>query len=504
MNMVRYVYAVTAAALLGGTALAIASPSSIAQEAFPSLVAPAMQQSTAIVPRAGAPISFADMVERLQPAVVNISTKAKVPVAIAIDPFSGSRRPVVQEQQGGGSGFFISSDGYLVTNNHVIASDSGQVVNSITVTLTNGKEYKARIIGRDSTSDLAVLKIDATDLPFVRFGQSSNLRAGDWVVAIGNPLGIGSSVTAGIVSAVQRNFGAGAYDRFIQTDTAINQGNSGGPLFDMNGNVVGINNRLIGPNGVNIGLNFAIPSDQAVPVVDALRKGSAPTRGYLGVQLGPVDADTAAALGLAKDRGEFISDVQPNQPAAAAGMKAGDVVAKVNGQEVTPNNTLSYVVSNIKPGTRIPIEIIRDGKRMTLNATVGTRPPEEQLNPQKFDPDEEKTIDEGQSNDQDKIVRDELGIAVETMTPDIARAIGVDSNTRGVVVAAVSGSADAARKGLRRGVVIMSANGQPVNSAADLAKQINTAQSQNRAAIMLQVRARGIDSRMLAVRFNEE
>lgn len=502
--MVRYVYAVTAAALLGGTALAVASPSSIAQEAFPSLVAPALQQSTAVVPRAGAPTSFADMVERLQPAVVNISTKAKVPVAIAIDPFSGSRKPITREQEGGGSGFFISSDGYIVTNNHVIASDSGQVVNSITVTLTNGKEYKARIIGRDTTSDLAVLKIDETGLPFVRFGQSSNLRAGDWVVAIGNPLGIGSSVTAGIISAVQRNFGAGAYDRFIQTDTAINQGNSGGPLFDMNGNVVGINNRLIGPNGVNIGLNFAIPADQAVPVVDALRKGSAPTRGYLGVALAPVDADTAAALGLAKDRGEYIGSVQPDKPAAKAGLKAGDVVAKVNGQEVTPNNTLSYIVSNIKPGTRIPIEIIRDGKHMTLNAVVGTRPPEDQLNPQPFDPDEEKTIDEGQTNDNDKIIRDELGLAVEAVTPDIARAVGVDSSTKGVVVSAVSGSADAARKGLRRGIIIMGANGQSIGSAAELAQQIKAAQGQNRAAIMLQVRARGIDSRMIAIRFNEE
>lgn len=504
MNMVRYVYAVTAATLLGGTALALASPSSNAQDSFASIVAPALQQGSAIVPRAGAPTTFADMVERLQPAVVNISTKAKVPVAIAIDPFSGSRRPVVQEQQGGGSGFFISNDGYLVTNNHVIANDNGQVVSSITVTLTNGKEYKARIIGRDIQSDLAVLKIDETGLPFVRFGQSSNLRAGDWVVAIGNPLGIGSSVTAGIVSAVQRNFGAGAYDRFIQTDTAINQGNSGGPLFDMNGNVIGINNRLIGPNGVNIGLNFAIPSDQAIPVVDVLRKGGSPTRGYLGVQLGPVDEDTAAALGLAKDRGEFIGNVQPNQPAAKAGLKSGDVVTKVNGQEVTPNNTLSYIVSNIKPGTRIPIEVIRSGKRMTLNATVGTRPPENELNPQAFDPEEETTIEDGQSSDQDKVVRDGLGLAVEPVTPEIARTVGIDSNTKGVVIIAVSGSSDAARKGLRRGYVILSANGQAVTSAADLAEQIRGAKSQRRAAIMLEMRLRGIDSRMVAVRFNDE
>lgn len=502
--MVRYVYGVTAALLLGGTGLALASQSSIAQD-LPSLVAPATMQATSVVPRAGAPNSFADMVERLQPAVVNISTKAKVPVAIEIDPFSGSRRPVVQNMEGGGSGFFISADGLIVTNNHVIATGpTNQVVNSITVTLTNGKEYKATLVGRDAASDLAVLKIDATDTPFVRFGQSSSLRAGDWVVAIGNPLGIGSTVTAGIISAVQRNFGTGgAYDRFLQTDTAINQGNSGGPLFDMNGNVVGINNRLLGPNGANIGLNFAIPSDQAVPVVDALRRGATPTRGYLGISLRPVDTDTAAALGLAKDRGEFIALVQDGQPAAKAGFKVGDVVTKVNGQEVTPNNTLSYVVSNVKPGTRIPIEIIRDGKHMTLNAVVGTRPAEADTPKETFNPEEEKTIDEAQGTDQDKQVRDTLGIAVQTVTPDIARAIGVDSNTRGVVVAAVSGSSDAARKGIRRGVVITRANGQPVTNAAELATQINAAKKQNRAAIMLDLRARGVETFPLAIRFND-
>lgn len=498
--MVRYVYGVTAALLLGGTTLALASQTA---QPVPALTTAATAQAGAIVPRAGAPTSFADLVTRLQPAVVNISTKAKVPVAIQINPFSGERSPVMQEQQGGGSGFFVSNDGYIVTNNHVIASDQGQVVNSITVTLSDGKEFKARVVGRDMQSDLAVLKIEATDTPFVKFGRSSDMRAGDWVVAIGNPLGIGSSVTAGIVSAVQRNFGAGAYDRFIQTDTAINRGNSGGPLFDMNGDVIGINNRLIGP-GVNIGLNFAIPSDAASPVVDALRKGSAPTRGFLGVGLGPVDEDTAAALGLAKDRGEFIGSIQPGQPAERAGLKVGDVVVKVNNQEVTPNNTLSYVVSNLKPGTRIPIELIRDGRRMTVNATVGTRPPEDQLQGKTFNPEEEKTIDQNQGTADDALVRDSLGMAVEPVTPDIARAVGVDSNTRGVVISAVSGSSDAARKGLGRGIIVMAANGQPVTTAAQLAQQIKAAKAQGRAAIMLQLRARGVESRLVPIRFNDQ
>ena len=502
--MVRYVYGVTAALLLGGTGLALVSQSSNAQD-LPSLVAPATMQATSVVPRAGAPNSFADMVERLQPAVVNISTKAKVPVAIAIDPFSGSRRPVVQDMEGGGSGFFISADGLIVTNNHVIATGpTNQVVNSITVTLTNGKEYKATLVGRDAASDLAVLKIDATNMPFVRFGQSSSLRAGDWVVAIGNPLGIGSSVTAGIVSAVQRNFGSGAYDRFIQTDTAINQGNSGGPLFDMNGNVIGINNRLIGPNGVNIGLNFAIPADQAVPVVDALRKGVTPKRGFLGISLTPVEEDTAASWGLAKDRGELIQRVQDGGPAQKAGLKIGDIVVKINNQEITPNNTLSYITSNLAPGTSVPVDIIRDGRRMTLKAVVGTRPTEEELNPQQFNPDEEKPIDQSQGTSADKLLRESLGLAVEPVTPEIARAIGVDSNTKGLVIGGVDNSSDAARKGLRRGVVILSANNQPVNTTEALARAVTSARSQGRAAIMLQVRARGIEPRMIPVRFIEE
>lgn len=501
--MVRYVYGVTAALLLGGTGLALVSQSSNAQD-LPSLVAPATMQATSVVPRAGAPNSFADMVERLQPAVVNISTKAKVPVAIAIDPFSGSRRPITQEQEGGGSGFFISNDGLIVTNNHVIASGPrDEVVNSITVTLTNGKEYKARLIGRDPASDIAVLKIDETNLPFVRFGKSSQLRAGDWVVAIGNPLGLGSTVTAGIVSALQRNIGApGPYDRFIQTDTAINQGNSGGPLFNMNGEVVGINNRLLGP-GVNIGLNFSLPSDEVVPVVDTLRRGQIPVRGYLGVQVGAIDEDTANALGLAKNTGEMIGGVVDDGPAKKAGLRAGDVATSVNGQAITPSNSLTYIVSNLKPGTRVPVEIVRGGKKMTVNVEVGTRPTDAQLNPRRFDPNEQAPVKPDSASSQEKVVADTLGIAVEPVTPDIARVLGIDPATRGVVIGAVANGTDAERKGLARGVVIISANNQPVTSASELAAQIDTVRKSGRSAIMLQLRVRNVDSVYRAVRFVE-
>ncbi|MGN6689779.1 MAG: S1C family serine protease, partial [Sphingopyxis sp.] len=348
----RYVYGITSALLMGGTALALVTQS-------PVIAQVAQNESSEIakaVPRAGAPESFADLVEQLQPAVVNISTKQEVTLGVRLNPFAGTREPVTQEQQGGGSGFLISDDGYIVTNNHVVTGGPrGEAVNQVTVTLTNGKEYKAKIVGRDAASDLALLKIEATGLPFVKFADSSRARVGDWVVAIGNPLGLGSTVTAGIISAVHRSLGQpgvnGAYDRYIQTDTAINRGNSGGPLFDLKGNVVGINNMLISPVGANIGVNFAIPAEAAIPVINSLKAGQKIERGYLGIGIAPVDEDLAAALGLPKDRGEFVQRVEDGGAAAKAGLKRGDVVTKVNGKDVTPSQTLSYIVSNTKPGT---------------------------------------------------------------------------------------------------------------------------------------------------------
>lgn len=496
----RYVYGITSALLVGGTALALVTQS-------PVIAQVAQNEKSEIakaVPRAGAPESFADLVEQLQPAVVNISTKQEVTLGVRLDPFAGTREPVTQEQQGGGSGFLISDDGYIVTNNHVVTGGPrAEAVNQVTVTLTNGKEFKARIVGRDAASDLALLKIDATGLPFVKFADSSQARVGDWVVAIGNPLGLGSTVTAGIISAVQRNLGGGgAYDRYIQTDTAINRGNSGGPLFDLHGNVVGINNMLISPVGANIGVNFAIPADAAIPVINSLKSGQKIERGYLGISIAPVDEDLAAALGLPKDRGEFVQRVEDDGPAAKAGLKRGDVVTKVNGKDVTPSQTLSYIVANVKPGTRIPLEVVRDGKTVTLNAVVATRPPEEQLAGSNFDPEDEQAVPDDPKGTADTTIQNELGLAVQALTPDIARAIGVDVGTKGLVIGAASGSSDAARKGLRRGDVIVSANRAPVTSSEALAKVVADAKAAGRDAVLLDIVRRGQPVISYAIRIN--
>ena len=279
----RYAYAVTTALLMAGGTVALVNGNPVTAQTGLSV-----SEQVNLAP-GGAPSSFADLAAQLQPAVVNIATRQKVQVATSLNPMTGERRPVTQEQASGGSGFLISSDGYIVTNNHVVAGGpAGDAVDRVTVTLFDGKEYQAEIVGRDPSSDIALLKIRATDLPFVKMADSKKSRVGDWVIAIGNPLGLGNTVTAGIISALQRNIGAGgAYDRFIQTDTAINPGNSGGPLFNLKGEVVGINNRLISPVGANIGVGFAIPAEEAIPVVESLKKVSVRNVAIWGSASGP-------------------------------------------------------------------------------------------------------------------------------------------------------------------------------------------------------------------------
>nr|WP_208402992.1 Do family serine endopeptidase [Sphingomonas japonica] len=449
-------------------------------------------------PRAGAPTSFADMVARLQPAVVNISTTQRVTVQNS-NPFAGTPfenffgnrggggRPTTREGQSLGSGFIISEDGYVVTNNHVISPGArNATVESVTVTLSDGKEYVAKVVGRDEESDLAVLKIDGDNLPFVRFGDSKQARVGDWVVAIGNPFGLGGTVTAGIISALNR-VAAGPYDRFIQTDASINQGNSGGPMFDMQGNVIGINSQILSPTGGNVGVGFAIPAEQAAPIVATLRRGDTVTRGYLGVGIQPVTPEIAAALGLEEDRGEIIRSVEPDQAAQRAGIRPGDIVVGVAGQEVTEQQTLSILVANTRPGTRLPIELIRDGRRQTVTATVGTRPSQEELAGFQMDEEGEPAMpDPGATADAT------LGLSVQALTPQIARSIGVDPSVRGVVVSGADPSSDAGQKGIRRGDVIISINRQPVTSAADITRGVAAARSAGRDQVLLYIqRGRG-------------
>ncbi|TPG22455.1 Do family serine endopeptidase [Sphingomonas koreensis] len=498
----RYAYGITGALLLGGAAAAMTlQPPAGAQTAQNE---PGAIQ--AIAPRPGAPMSFADMVARLQPAVVNISTTQHVKVPnnpFAGTPFGdlfgqmhggqGGGGTVTREAESLGSGFIISPDGYVVTNNHVISAGAeGATVDQITVTTTDGKEYTAKLIGHDDTADLAVLKIEGPTFPFVKFGDSKSARVGDWIVAIGNPFGIGSSVTAGIISALHRSTElSGPYDRFIQTDASINRGNSGGPMFDMNGSVIGINSQILSPSGGNVGIGFAIPAEEAKPVVDTLMKGGTVKRGYLGVGIQPLTDDIAAATGLPKNHGELIAKVEPDQPAAKAGLKAGDVVVKVNGQDVTPDQSLSYLVANLQPGARVPFEVIRNGKPMTLTATLGTRPSAQELAGFDTPSDDDGMPDEGDDSTTQQAAADAIGVSVIPLTPTIARNVGIDPSTAGVIITSVDQSSDAGQK-LQRGWAIVSANGAPVTTPAALAAQIAAAKSAGRDQILLYIaRPRG-------------
>ncbi len=497
----RYAYALTAALLVGGTALSLTSGSNVVAQT-------AQNEGMAAAAPAGAPDSFANMVERLQPAVVNISTRQRVEVR---NPFAGTpfgqffgfgegQQPQTRQAQSLGSGFIISADGYVVTNNHVVSPGSqNATVDEITVILPDRTEYAAKLVGRDVKSDLAVLKVEPKGaLPFVKFGDSTKARVGDWVIAIGNPFGLGSTVTAGIVSALHRNT-TGADDRFIQTDASINQGNSGGPMFNMSGDVIGINSQILSPSGGNVGIGFAIPSEVAVPIIETLRRGQAVKRGYLGVAISPLSRDMAESLGLPRNTGEFVQRVEPGQGADKAGIQAGDVIVKVNGVQVTPDETLSYIVSNLPIGQRVPIELIRNGKRTTVTAVVGQRPPEEELANFSAEPkDDFSDQDQGSTQAAGK---QQLGLAVQPLTPNIASQVGVPTTTKGVVITAVDPSTDAGAKGLRRGDVVVTANGRPVLSEADLNSAVAAARQEGRGAILLQVMRRGQPAAFIAIRF---
>ena len=503
---VRYAYGVAMALLLGGTTFSLATGQAGAQ------VAQNGPGTSALAPRPGAPMSFADLVARLQPAVVNISTKQRVPVkSQGNDPFEQFFRqfdptqPQNEQGNGGandnqgatreagslGSGFVISPDGYIVTNNHLIQGLTGTgVVDSITVTMTDGKEYPARIVGRDETSDLALLKIDGRGLPFVQWGDSTKARVGDWVIAIGDPYGVGSTVTAGIISALHRGItGSGAYDRYIQTDAAINMGNSGGPMFDLNGNVIGINSALISPNGASVGIGLAIPAELARPVIDSLMRGQRPMRGYIGVSLQSIDEDLAPALGIPKSSGELVRTVVPNGPAAQAGLQQGDVIVKVNGQPVTSDQTVSYLIANQKVGSKIPIEIIRNpgtpnAKHGTVYVTLADRPTEEALN--KIAGGDSGT--QGPTGPSGVVSQKALGLSLAPLTPDLARAANLPAGARGVIVTGVDPNSDAADQGLQRGDLIMSVNNQPVTSPAQVIAGVEAARRAGRTSALLLVK----------------
>ncbi|MXO75146.1 Do family serine endopeptidase [Altererythrobacter aerius] len=501
----RYSYGLTSALLIGGAAISLIT----GNPAGAQVAQNDEGQMARVVPRAGAPESFADLTAQLQPAVVNISTRQRIQVPAQQNPFAGTpfeglfgnrggggqAQPQTREAQSLGSGFIISADGYVVTNNHVIAPQGRGEVEEITVTMTDGTEYPAELVGNDSASDLAVLKINAPKtLPFVKFGDSRQARVGDWVIAIGNPFALGGTVTSGIVSAVYRNTGTGgAYDRYIQTDASINRGNSGGPLFDMQGNVIGINNAIFSPSGGSVGIGFAIPAEIAAPIVDKLRQGQEIARGYLGIQIQPVTGDLADSLNLPQNRGEFVQSVEPAQAADRAGIRPGDVVTKVNNRDVTSDQTLSFIVANIAPGTRIPVELYRDGERRVVNVTVGKRPSDDELaqsqmfNADRAEGDGAVARPEGENS----ALTQSLGLRVSPMTPRFAQQLGVSADTDGLVILGVDNGSDAGQKGLQPGDIVVSANYKAVNAPADLERIVAEAKAAKRVSVLLRIQRRG-------------
>lgn len=406
---------------------------------------------------------FKTLVREASPAVVNISTVQKSRNAELRDPFSQFRGPGMDElpdifrhffhglpelnprrdapaPRSLGSGFIISADGYLLTNHHVIRN-AEQVI----VRLSDRRELEAQVIGTDARSDVALLKIEASDLPYVRIGESSALEVGEWVLAIGSPFGFDHSVTAGIVSATERSLANDTYVPFIQTDVAINPGNSGGPLFNLNGEVVGINAQIYTRSGGFMGLSFAIPIDVAMEVAEQLRSQGYVTRGWLGVVIQEVSRDLAESFGLDIPVGALVVKVMDDSPAQAAGLQEGDVILRFNRQRVQHSSELPHLVGRVKPGERVRVEVMRAGKRVTLQAQIGTLP------------DSEQAVAESEANE----ARDlSLGLAVEALTAEQRERWGVSS---GVVVTEV-GAGVAASSGILAGDVITMLNGQQVDS----------------------------------------
>jgi serine protease Do len=410
---------------------------------------------------------FTQLVEKEGQAVVNISVTQVVRMEEGPggfhglpedDPFweffrrfmpphgrGGERGPRDETRRGAGSGFFVSTDGYILTNAHVV-DDAEEVV----VKLTDKREFNARVIGTDSRTDIALIKIDASGLPKVTVGDPNRLRVGEWVVAIGSPFGFENSVTAGIVSAKGRSLPSENYVPFIQTDVAVNPGNSGGPLFNMRGEVVGVNSQIISRSGGYMGLSFAIPIDVALEVADQLKIHGKVSRGRLGVVIQEVTAELAKSFGLARPAGALIADVEQGSPADKAGLEASDIVLKFGGRTVESSIDLPRMVGATRPGTKVPLEIWRKGKAQTVTVTVGELP--------------EETVGAEQPRKSAKRA-DRAGFVLSDLSPSQKKALDID---QGVYVEETQGAA--ARVGIRRGDVILAVNNQQVNSVERFAE----------------------------------
>ena len=437
------------------------------------------------------PANFADLVAKVKPAVISVRVKidnetAKTasmngneeedipivpgsPMEKFFQQFGFQNMPNGMPQHrhkalvGEGSGFFISPDGYAVTNNHVVDH-----AKSVQATTDDGTIYKAKVIGTDPKTDLALIKIDGKiDFPYVKFADHTP-RIGDWVVAVGNPFGLGGTVTAGIVSARGRDIGAGPYDDYIQIDAPINKGNSGGPAFNVDGDVIGVNTAIYSPSGGSVGIGFDIPAQTATMVVAQLKEHGHVTRGWLGVQIQPVTAGIAESLGMKRAEGAMVDEPQAGSPAAKAGIESGDVIVAVNGTPLKDARELARTIGTMAPNSSVKLDILRNGESRTLTVTLGQMPNEQQAN-----------VEAGNTASDDT----HLGLSVEPAR-DVAGA-----GNKGVVVMAVDPDGPAAQQGIETGDVILDVGGKTVANAGDLRKAMTEAKAQGRHDVVMRVKS---------------
>jgi len=472
-----------------GACLLVAGPGFYQSSGFNFGTSPAHAQSATLAHPSG----FSEIVAKVKPAVISVRVKisgSAEPTAMRGDdddqaiPFApgspmekffqqfgqgqgqrqGQRAAPRQTIVGQGSGFFISADGYAVTNNHVVDHAT-----SVQVTTADGTSYKARVVGTDPKTDLALIKVDgANDFPFVQFADHAP-QVGDWVIAVGNPFGLGGTVTAGIVSASSRDIGSGPYDDYIQIDAPINKGNSGGPAFDVEGKVIGINTAIFSPSGGSVGIGFDIPADTAKRVIAQLKDSGHVTRGWLGVQIQPVTTGIANSLGLKKAEGAIVDSAQDGSPAARAGVQAGDVITAVNGTPVKDARDLARTIGMLPPNAAVKLDILRQGAARVVTVTLAQMPNEQRAS---ADP-ETQSPSHGVPH---------LGLTV-------APAAAVGAGQRGVVVTAVDPDGPAAEAGFAAGNVILDVGGKAVASADDIAKALGEAQAQGKHDVLMRVKA---------------
>lgn len=461
----------------------------VAQSPAPAVNAPSATVLQPVMP------SFADVAERVSPAVVNVTVVSERSGPVVMrgrrglpeegpmgdffkrffdQPGIDTPHALPRKVEGAGSGFIIDPAGHVVTNNHVV--DGADVV---TVTLSDGTKLQARVLGRDDKSDLALLKVDAEHpLPYVDLADSARTRVGDWVLAVGNPFGLGGSVSAGIVSARGRDINSGPYDDYIQIDAPINRGNSGGPLFDVYGRVIGVNTAIYSPTGGNVGIGFAIPAEAVRGVVAQLREHGHVERGWLGVQIQPVTEELASALGLKGTEGVLVADVLPDGPAAGTELQPGDVILRAGGQPIKEYKDLPKLIAATKAGTPMKLDLVRGGKPMTLSVTIGQMPSEETL----AQSNEPAAADSGQPR---------LGLYLAPVTPQLRKEQGLSAKVEGVFVTRVEPGSPAEEAGIQAGSLISMVGGQPVTSPDQVVAAVRQAADDNYPAVLLRVEKDG-------------